>query len=358
MGTQVAELVAATHPEQVIGLVLLTPVPLGGTRLPQDVIESFRTPADDVEAQSAVRSFLSPRLDTQQVGRLVQAGSRALPDTVARYVDVWNDGVDDAPSVSDYAGPVLIVRGGSDAFVTEQLVDTIVPRFARARQTVIDGGGHWLHVEFPDEVAAVIREFAEAIDGKKQAAGWRQAFVDKDQASFADEFADDIVLEASTLAKPVEGKQQVAKVMATASGIYESLEFTTEAHSHLTTYLQWRATAFGGVEIKGITVLERNSSGKIASAAIHHRSLDVVLRFAAEIRNRLSGVVAAEHFLERHHDRTTELQTLCHTADPAVRARTAARRQHQNVVAHDVDTHRGERGGGSGRPAADERPDG
>ena len=298
MGTQVAELVAAAHAERVLGLVLLTPVPLAGTRLPTQEVELFRTPADNVVAQRAARSQLSPQLDENQLDRLVQAGIPASPIVVARYVDVWNDGVDDAPLVSGYTGPVLVIRGGADAFVTEQLVDTIVPRFPNARQAVIDGGGHWLHVEYPDEVATVIRGFTEAIAGKKQADGWRRAFANQTQASFADEFAADIVLEASTLAKPVEGKQQVSAVLAAASNIYETLEFTAEANSELTTYLQWRATAFGGVPIKGVTVLERNASGKIASAAIHHRPLDVVLRFAAEIRDRLSGVVAADHLLE------------------------------------------------------------
>ncbi len=298
MGTQVAELVAAAHPERVVGLVLLTPVPLEGTRLPAQEIEPFRTPADNVVAQRAARSQLSPQLDENQLDRLVQAAIPASPGVVARYVDVWNDGVDDAPLVSKYTGPALVIRGGADAFVTEQLVDTIVPRFSNARQVVIDGGGHWLHVEHPDEVATVILQFTEAIAGKEQPDGWRRAFADKAQTSFADEFAADIVLEASTLAKPVEGKRQVSAVMAAASNIYESLEFTGEAHSGLTTYLQWRATAFGGMQIKGVTILDRNADGKIVAAAIHHRSLDVVLRFAAEIRDRLSGVIAADHFLE------------------------------------------------------------
>ena len=298
MGTQVAELVAAAHAEQVVGLVLLTPVPLAGTRLPAPDVEPFRTPADNVVAQRAARSQLSPQLDENQLDRLVQAGVPASPGVVARYVDVWNDGVEDAPLVSEYPGPVLIIRGGADAFVTERLVDTIVPRFPDARQAAVDGGGHWLHVEYPNEVATLIREFTEAVAGKKQPDGWRRAFADQTQASFADEFADDVVLEASTLARPVEGKQQVSAVLAAASNIYETLEFIAEAHSELTTYLQWRATAFGGTQIKGVTVLQRDASGKITAAAIHHRSLDVVLRFAAEIRDRLSGVIAADHFLE------------------------------------------------------------
>jgi pimeloyl-ACP methyl ester carboxylesterase len=297
MGSQVAELVAAAHGEQVVGLVLLTPVPLGGTRLPASEVESFRTPADDVVAQRTARSFLSPRLDEYQLDRLVCVGAQAMPDVVARYVDVWNDGVDDAPPVSEYTGPVLVIHGGADAFVTQELVETIAPRFPQAHVDVIDGGGHWLHVEYPGEVASAIAEFSQAVVGDNHASGWRHAFADQSQSSFADEFADDIVLEASTLAKPIKGKQQVSAVMAQASSIYESLEFTAEAHNGSTTYLQWRATAFGGMEIKGVTILDRDGSGKIVAAAIHHRSLAAVLRFSAEIRDRLDGVVATDHFL-------------------------------------------------------------
>jgi hypothetical protein len=90
----------------------------------------------------------------------------------------------------------------------------------------------------------------------------------------------------------------VATVLAAASSIYESLEFTAEAQSASTTYLQWRATAFGGIRIDGVTVLERDAAGKIVTVAIHHRPLEAVLRFSAEIRDRLAGVIPADHFLK------------------------------------------------------------
>ena len=61
---------------------------------------------------------------------------------------------------------------------------------------------------------------------------------------------------------------------------------------------QWRATAFGGMQIDGITILERHASGKIVAAAIHHRPVGAVLRFSAEIRDRLAGVIPADHFLK------------------------------------------------------------
>jgi pimeloyl-ACP methyl ester carboxylesterase len=100
LGSQIAELVAADHTERVDGLVLLTPVPLGGTRLPDEAVASFRALASDIQAQRVARSQISPELNEHQLERLAQIGASALPDVVARYVDVWNDGLKDAPPVS------------------------------------------------------------------------------------------------------------------------------------------------------------------------------------------------------------------------------------------------------------------
>ena len=298
LGTQIAELVAAKHADRVDGLVLLTPVPLGGTRLPDEALTPFRALGGDLDAQRSARSQLSPALAEDQLDRLIGSGAPALPDVVARYVDIWNNGVSEAPVISEYTGPVLVIRGGADGFVTKQLVDTIVLRFPGAREKAVDRGGHWLHVEQPDAVAEMLLEFSDEITNTTTANGWRQGFAEQSQATFADEFADEVVLDATTLAKPVKGKDLVAQVLATASSIYESLEFTAEAHNGPTTYLQWQATAFGGMQIRGITILDRDASGKIAAAAIHHRPLGAALRFAAEIRNRLAAEIPADHFLQ------------------------------------------------------------
>ena len=144
----------------------------------------------------------------------------------------------------------------------------------------------------------MLLEHGEAVADGGRAAGWRRGFAEQSHTTFADELSDEVVLEASTLAKPIAGKDRVAATLAAASSIYESLEFTAVAVSASASYLQWRATAFGGVQIRGVTVLERDADGKIAAAAIHHRPLDAVRRFSAEIRDRLAGVVPADHFLQ------------------------------------------------------------
>jgi pimeloyl-ACP methyl ester carboxylesterase len=165
LGTQVAELVAAQHPERVRGLVLLTPVPLGGTRLPDDVIAPFRALGGDCDAQRVARAELSPHMSDEQLDRLADVGAPVAADVVSHYVDVWNNGVSNVPSTSEFGGPALIIRGGADAFVTEQLVDEISPRFVHAEVKVIDKGGHWVHVEYPWAVAAMVLDFTDSVRG-------------------------------------------------------------------------------------------------------------------------------------------------------------------------------------------------
>ncbi|WP_232005924.1 alpha/beta hydrolase [Mycobacterium sp. 852013-50091_SCH5140682] len=283
MGSQVAELIGAAHPGKVTGLVLITPVPLTGTRLPDEAVAPFRQLGGHPDAQRAARAQLSPKLSDDQLDRLTPAGASARPDVVSHYVDVWNDGVPDAPQVSAFTGPVLLIRGGADPFVTAELLATVSPRFPQAEEQVIDGGGHWVHVEYADRVATAITAFTHQTGA---AASWRRSFAEKSQARFAETFAEHVVFEATTLPDSVEGRDQVATIMGAASTIYESLEFTSEAHSGSTSYLQWRATAFGDMAMRGITVLDRDADGKVVKIAIHHRPLGAVLRFAEEIRKR------------------------------------------------------------------------
>jgi pimeloyl-ACP methyl ester carboxylesterase len=165
LGTQVAELVAAQHADRVRGLVLLTPVPLGGTQLPDEVVAPFAALGGDRTAQRRLRAKLSPHLSQDQLDRLADVGAVVAADVTTHYVDVWNNGVRNAPAKSAFGGPVVVIRGGADGFVTQQLVDAIRTRFVEPDVNVIDRGGHWVHVEYPGWIASIILDFADAVAG-------------------------------------------------------------------------------------------------------------------------------------------------------------------------------------------------
>jgi esterase len=171
LGTQVAELVAAQHSDQVRGLVLINPVPLGGTHLPDEVVAPFGALAGDRIAQRRLRAELSSHLGGEQLDHLAALGAPVAADVIAHYVDVWNNGVSNAPATSTFGGPVLIISGGADGFVTQELVDAISTRFVEPDVTVIDKGGHWVHVEYPGSVATMILDFTDAIAGVTPGAG-------------------------------------------------------------------------------------------------------------------------------------------------------------------------------------------
>ena len=90
LGTQIAELVAAKHADRVDGLVLLTPVPLGGTRLPDEAVAPFRALGGDRDAQRAARSQLSPGARGRPTGsahRIGSAGITGRGGTLRRHLE-------------------------------------------------------------------------------------------------------------------------------------------------------------------------------------------------------------------------------------------------------------------------------
>lgn len=307
MGAQVAELVAAARPALARGLVLLTPVPLGGTGLPAGAIEPFRSLGDQPAAQAAVRQQLSAGLSPARLDALIALGLPVRPEVVAASADAWNAGHPAGASASAFAGPVLIVGGERDGFVTAELIaSAVTPRFAQATREVIAQAGHWPHAEQPEAVAGLLDDFLAGIPwtasadrntaGEVRSQGWTQAFAKKSEDAFAEAFDPQVALEASTLARPVQGRAQVQAVMAAASQVYESLVFTHEAVNGVRSYLEWKAVAFGGQELRGVTVLEKNEAGKIVRVAIHHRPLKAALRFSLALRERLGGTLDADYF--------------------------------------------------------------
>ena len=125
---------------------------------------------------------------------------------------------------------------------------------------------------------------------------WRKAFFTKDAKAFAEGFAENVVLEASSLRKPVEGRDRVRQMLWTAAEIYESLVFTDQASSGRRISVEWVATAFGGKQLRGSTILVTNEEGKIDHAVVQHRPLDGLLAFSAELGKRMSGVEDSDSF--------------------------------------------------------------
>jgi esterase len=159
MGAQVAELAAAATADRTVALVLVTPVPLSGMHLPDPVAASFKSLANDYEAQCKARTDLSVALTSEAVKNLAERGITIPDDIVAALVDAWNLGSAQGNDATRFPGPVLIVRGAGDPFITQDVVAASDHRFPRAQLVTLEGSGHWPHIEQPRAFAAAVFQF-------------------------------------------------------------------------------------------------------------------------------------------------------------------------------------------------------
>jgi hypothetical protein len=135
-------------------------------------------------------------------------------------------------------------------------------------------------------------------DDGGQTNDWKRAFERRSAADFADALAEDVVLEATVMYKPIVGRENVKLVMEAASKLYENLIFTDQAVGSVPQYVEWKALAFKGAELAGVTVITRNKTGAITHVAIHHRPLQAVIQFSSLLGERLRGIVDVSHFLQ------------------------------------------------------------
>jgi len=139
---------------------------------------------------------------------------------------------------------------------------------------------------------------ATEIRGPVQAQPWTEAFTKNAASAFEAALAPDVRFIASALTRPIVGRDLVKTVMAAASAGYEHLVFTDQAKTDRRTWLEWEARTHSGLELSGVTVLTINEKGEIAELSIHHRPLSMLLKFSAELGDRLIGKVDRSYFYQ------------------------------------------------------------
>jgi hypothetical protein len=124
---------------------------------------------------------------------------------------------------------------------------------------------------------------------------WSKAFTDRDGGAFAAIVSPDVKLNGSVFARPVHGRDTARAILRTASEVYDSLTFTSDAVSGDRVFLQWTATALG-MRMDGVTVLVLDEQGLFAKVFVYHRPLAAVLAFSDEMARRMGAGPSADHF--------------------------------------------------------------
>lgn len=164
MGCQIAELAAAKRPELVQALVLLSPVPLGGTPCDQGTVEMMHAIGQNRELQFGVRKQLCPEMTDEQVLAHMEIGLKPTRENAGKLFDAWSTGLPEGKEPSSFRGKVHIITGTADPFANPAVIDaSVAPRFEEVSLKVLDGASHWAHFTLGKTIGDDITAFVEAL---------------------------------------------------------------------------------------------------------------------------------------------------------------------------------------------------
>jgi pimeloyl-ACP methyl ester carboxylesterase len=312
MGTQLVELAARLRPDQVRGLLLLSPIPLTGTHMPPEMFDALATSGGDLEGQRAVRrGNMGQPADPTVLERLIALGYNVRRDATQAIVAAWNEGVAEGRAPSAFAGPVLVATGDADPFTTRDTAAAVAARFTEASEEVLPGCGHWPHAERPGLVAALIVRFVAFLSAdadstsQNSASGWTTAFTKRRpkylqrfwrRPSYSKPACLLASYKAASAFRQYSPPGAVFTRLTAGSGLYQALDFTRRTMDGDRIYTEWQARFGGGERVAGITILTTDAAGEISTIAIHHRPLPSALRFFAELGRALVGKLEPDLF--------------------------------------------------------------
>ncbi|MBC7226609.1 MAG: alpha/beta fold hydrolase [Thermoflexales bacterium] len=159
MGGAIAQMTALVAPERVAGLVLV------GTgarlRVAPVLLDGILQDARGTVALITEWAW-GPEADPAMVARGRQMMARVDPQVV------WGDFAacdrfDIRERVGEIAAPTLVITGSEDRMTPPKFGQWLAERIPGARFVLVEGAGHMVMLEKPDQVAGAIREWLEVI---------------------------------------------------------------------------------------------------------------------------------------------------------------------------------------------------
>jgi non-heme chloroperoxidase len=162
MGGQIAQWLAAFHPDRVSGAVLLCPVPACGMALPADAVGLFSTSGGNRESTKIILGMACKELPEGAMDGLLDIAMGTAPEAVKHAFFTWSGG-GFSESLSKIRAPLLCL-GTDDPFLPPVFLRAeVINKVTGSRFAYLPGPGHYVHVERARETAAVLEAFLAAL---------------------------------------------------------------------------------------------------------------------------------------------------------------------------------------------------
>ena len=170
MGGKVAMMLAHRLPARIARLIVADIAPVAYRHSHADLVEAVlgvdldtlgsRADADRALAESipesGLRAFLLHNLARDGEGWCWRMNWGAAGAEMDKLI-----GFDGLPEDWRLDLPTLFIRGSASDYIGAAEIDVIESRFGNAKVATIDGAGHWLHAEQPQEFLRLVDDFLQ-----------------------------------------------------------------------------------------------------------------------------------------------------------------------------------------------------
>ncbi|HZT50429.1 MAG TPA: alpha/beta fold hydrolase [Stellaceae bacterium] len=171
MGGKAAMVLALTQPALVERLVVVDIAPVAHPSANADYVEAMRAlDLRGVTRRGAADALLRPRIPDDAVRLFLLQNLVPGPDGLRWRLNLGAiaEGMDELagfpefPAGTEYAGPVLVVRGERSDYVQERDLPAFRRLFPRSRMVAIPRAGHWVHADRTEDFLAEVVPFLAA----------------------------------------------------------------------------------------------------------------------------------------------------------------------------------------------------
>lgn len=170
LGGAVAMWVATARSGLVRGLLLVDSSPVDGLVTPEayhPAIEAYRS--DEAQLRIALKTVVPTLEDDAWFDTLVEDARRMKAEAyIGHAVELGK--ADFTAVAGSYRGPALVVRGGLDALVTDEMARRTAEAFGASVRDY-PSVGHSIMVEAPDEFSRLVTEFVSSLRGSGSGTG-------------------------------------------------------------------------------------------------------------------------------------------------------------------------------------------
>ncbi len=166
MGGKTVMQFAFEYPDMVDHLVVADIAPAGYPRRHDFIFEAlFAVPLDRIESRREAERILMGHIGVPAIVRFLLKNLARQPDGTFRWkfnlpvLYKYYDAIIGPVEGEPFEGPALFIKGGASDHITEAHLPQIEKLFPNSRLEVMEGVGHWLHAEHPDQFLRLVRGF-------------------------------------------------------------------------------------------------------------------------------------------------------------------------------------------------------